>query len=75
MKPVVPITTFFFNLDATFNTSNVQLGTVKSIITFAFLKAFSVFNSGVIPKIFLLIFLLSVKETNLVSSSKPTFKS
>ena len=39
-KPVVPITTFFFNFEAIFSTSKVHFGTVKSIITFAFLNAF-----------------------------------
>ena len=43
-KPVVPITTLFFNLDAIFNTSNVHFGIVKSIITFAFLNADTEFN-------------------------------
>ena len=43
-NPVVPITTLFFNLDAIFKTSNVHLGTVKSIIMFAFLNADSEFN-------------------------------
>ena len=39
VKPVVPITTLFFNFDAIFNTSKVHFGTVKSIIIFVFLKA------------------------------------
>ena len=62
-NPVVPITTFFFNLLAIFKTSKVHLGTVKSIITFAFLKDSTEFSWGFNPKIFLLIFLLSVIET------------
>ena len=48
-KPVVPITTLFFNFDAIFNTCKVHLGTVKSIITFAFLNAFAVLSSILIP--------------------------
>ena len=38
-KPVVPITTLFFNLDASLSISNVHFGTVKSIITLDLLKA------------------------------------
>ena len=38
VKPVVPITTLFFNLDAILSISKVHLGTVKSIITLDFLK-------------------------------------
>ena len=64
-KPVVPITTLFFYLDAIFNISNVHLGTVKSIITFDFLNASTLFLKGFIPAIFLFIILFSVKETNL----------
>ena len=52
VKPVVPITTFFLVLIAIFKTSNVHFGIVKSIITFALLNAFSVFNSGLIPQFF-----------------------
>ena len=37
-KPVVPITTLFFNFKAIFNISNVHLGTVKSMIKSTFLK-------------------------------------
>ena len=44
VKPVVPITTFFFCFTAIFKISNVHLGTVKSIITLAFLKASKEFN-------------------------------
>jgi hypothetical protein len=43
-KPVVPMTTLFFSLEAIFNTSNVHFGIVKSIIIFAFLNADSEFN-------------------------------
>ena len=42
-KPVVPITTLFFNLDAILSISNVHLGTVKSIITLDFLNASMLF--------------------------------
>ena len=52
---------FFFNFDAIFKTSNVHLGIVKSIITSAFLKAFSSFKLIFIPLIFLLINLFSVR--------------
>ena len=31
-KPVVPMTTLFFNLEAIFKTSNVHFGIVKSIL-------------------------------------------
>ena len=61
VNPVVPITTLFFNLDAIFRISKVQFGTVKSIITSVFLKASSVFISSLIPAIFLLIALFSVR--------------
>ena len=54
-KPVVPITTFFLNLEAILRTSKVHFGVVKSIIKFAFLKASSVFKLGLMPLIFLLI--------------------
>ena len=64
-NPVVPITTLFFNFEAIFKTSNVHLGTVKSIIIFVFLNAFSLFKSGLIPLIFLLIILFSVSATSL----------
>ena len=64
-NPVVPITTLFFNFEAILSISNVHLGTVKSIITFDFLKASELFLDGFIPKIFLFIILFSVKETNL----------
>ena len=37
-KPVVPITTLFFNFKAIFNISNVHLGIVKSMIKSTFLK-------------------------------------
>ena len=60
-NPVVPITTLFFNFDAIFKTSNVHLGTVKSIIKFTFLKACSVFKLGLIPATFLLTILFSVR--------------
>ena len=56
-KPVVPITTLFFNLDAILSISSVHLGTVKSIITLDFLKASKLFLDGFNPEIFLLIFL------------------
>ena len=69
VKPVVPITTFFFSFEAIFKTSNVHFGIVKSIITFALPRAFSVFNSGLIPLIFLLMDLFSVRATNLVDLS------
>ena len=49
--------------------ANVHFGIVKSIITFALLRAISVFNSGLIPLIFLLIALFSVRATNLVDLS------
>ena len=39
VNPVVPITTFF-NFDAILRTSNVHLGTVKSIIKFTLFKSF-----------------------------------
>ena len=68
-KPVVPITTLFFNLEAILSISKVHLGTVKSIMTLVFLKAVALFIVGFIPEIFLFIFLLSVKETSL----KPIF--
>ena len=51
--------------EAILSISNVHLGTVKSIITFDFLKASELFLDGFIPKIFLFIILFSVKETNL----------
>jgi len=38
-KPVVPITTRFFSLEAIFKISKVHLGIEKSIITFVFLNA------------------------------------
>ncbi len=53
------------HFDAIFKTWKVHFGTVKSIMTFAFLKAFSSFNSGLIPEIFLFIFLFSVRVTSL----------
>jgi len=59
-NPVVPITTLFLSFAAIFKTSNVHLGTVKSIIKLAFLKACSVFKLGVIPLTFLLIILFSL---------------
>ena len=62
-NPVVPITTLFFNFDAIFKTSNVHLGTVKSIIKLAFLKDSSLFKLGLIPATFLLIILFSVRVT------------
>jgi len=64
-KPVVPMTTLFFSLEAIFNTSNVHFGIVKSIIIFAFLNADSEFNWGLKPDTFLLIILFSVIETSL----------
>ena len=51
-KPVVPITTLFFNFEAILSISNVHLGTVKSIITFDFLKASELFLDGFIPRNF-----------------------
>ena len=62
-NPVVPITTLFLSFDAIFKTSNVHLGTVKSIIKLAFLNACSAFKLGLIPLIFLLITLFSVRAT------------
>ena len=59
-NPVVPITTLFFNFNAIFKTSNVHLGTVKSIIKLAFLKDSSVLKLGLIPATFLLTILFSV---------------
>ena len=64
-KPVVPIITLFFNFEAIFKISIVHLGTVKSIITFVFLKASILLVVGLIPEIFLFIILFSVKEINL----------
>ena len=69
VKPVVPITTFFFNFAAIFKTSNVHLGIVKSIMTFALLKALSEFNSGLIPPILFLIEKFSVRVTNFTDLS------
>ena len=46
------MTTLFFNLDAILSTSRVHFGVVKSMIIFAFLNAFSVFNWGLKPDIF-----------------------
>ena len=51
------------NLEAILRTSKVHFGVVKSIIKFAFLKASSVFKLGLIPWIFLLIILFSVRAT------------
>ena len=42
-----------------------HLGIVKSIITLAFSNACNEFNPGLIPEIFLFIFLFSVKDTSL----------
>ena len=64
-KPVVPITTLFFNFEAILSTSRVHFGTVKSIITLAFLNAFFEFNLDFKPDTFLLIILFSVTETSL----------
>jgi hypothetical protein len=64
-KPVVPITTLFFNLDAILRISRVHLGTVKSIITLDLLNASMLFLDGFNPEIFLLINLFSVREINL----------
>ena len=64
-KPVVPITTLFFNFEAILSISNVHLGTVKSIITFDFLNASNYFLMVLYQKFFYLLFLFSVKETNL----------
>ena len=61
VKPVVPITTLFFNFDAMFNTSKVHLGTVKSIIKSDFLKETSELFSIFIRFIFLFTALLSVR--------------
>ena len=62
LKPVVPITIFFFSLDAILRLSSVHFGLVKSIITFTFLNASIEFTWGLIPKIFLFIF--TKKETH-----------
>ena len=43
-KPVVPMTTLFFSLEAILSTSNVHFVIVKSIIMFVFLNADSEFN-------------------------------
>ena len=64
-KPVVPITTFFLSLDAIFKISSVLFGIVKSIITFVFLNESILLRPGLMPEIFLLIILFSVKEINL----------
>ena len=40
VKPVVPMTIFFFNLVAKFNISIVDFGVEKSIMTSVFSKAF-----------------------------------
>ena len=61
-KPVVPITTLFFNFEAILSISNVHLGTVKSIITFDFLKASELFLDGFIPKFFYLLFYFQLKK-------------
>ena len=53
----------FFNLEAIFIISNEHFGTVKSIITFDFLNASTLFFVGKIPAIFFLINLFSVNET------------
>jgi len=53
------------SFDAIFSISSVQFGTVKSIITSVFLKAFSEFNSGLTPLNFLFISLFSVSVTSL----------
>ena len=52
-KPVVPITTLFFNLDAILSISKVHLGIVKSIITLVFLNTSVLFLEGFNPAIFL----------------------
>ena len=52
VNPVVPITTLFLSFDAILRISEVQLGTVKSIIKSTFLKEFSLFKLGLIPEIF-----------------------
>jgi len=64
-KPVVPITTLFFNFNAILSISNVHFGTVKSIITWDFLNVSILFFNGFNPAIFFFIILLSVIETNL----------
>ena len=51
-KPVVPITTLFFNFEAILSISNVHLGTVKSIITFDFLNASILFLDSFMPRNF-----------------------
>ena len=61
----MPIITLFFCFAAIFRISKVHFGTVKSIIILHFLKADGEFFSGLIPEMFLLIFLLSVKDTSL----------
>ena len=61
-KPVVPITTLFFNLDASLSISNVHFGTVKSIITLDLLKASTLFIDGLIPAIFLFIYCFQLKK-------------
>ena len=51
VKPVVPITTLFFNFAAIFRISSA-FGIVKSIITLHFLNAAGEFISGLIPENF-----------------------
>ena len=70
VKPVVPITTLFFNFDAMLNTSKVHLGTVKSIIKSDFLKETSELFSIFIRFIFLFTTLLSVRADMLKSLSE-----
>ena len=49
------LTTLFLSFNAILRISKVQLGTVKSIIKSTFLKEFSLFKLGLIPKIFFFI--------------------
>ena len=62
---MVPITTLFFNFVAIFKISKVHFGTVKSIITFVFLKTFILLVEIFKPLILLLVLLFSVRQTNL----------
>ena len=64
-RPISDRSSYESNFDAIFNISKVLFGIVKSIIKFAFLNACSLLISILTPLIFLLIFLLSVRETNL----------
>ena len=59
------MTTFFLSFEAISKISRVHFGTVKSIITFVVLNDSRLLRPGLMPKIFLLIILFSVSETNL----------